>query len=235
MEGDTVHWYISFLWTQEGIVTVLGFLGILYGLAKRSKLLILLASFPVVYGLFISEFTVRNDRTILPLLPYLYVLAAVVVVGAVQWVMSRGLDKKIALAGGGLIVALLAAGPMATTAASAIQATSPDSRLTGVDWIKENIPAGAKVGIEPGSPYLDPEVYLVQSELEIIDHTPDWYVQERYDYLVFAAGMFERFYQDPRLYAGEVAQYDAFFSRFPLVEELDDGSYEVKIYKVIAK
>jgi hypothetical protein len=129
-------------------------------------------------------------------------------------------------------VALLSIVPVNITAASAVQAISPDSRLTGVEWIKENIPAGAKVGIETGAPYLDPKVYSVQPELSIIAHTPDWYVQQHYDYLVFADGMFERFFRAPDLYSQEIAQYDAFFNRFQLIKELNDGGYDVKIYAV---
>jgi hypothetical protein len=43
---------------------------------------------------------------------------------------------------------------------------------------------------------------------------------------------FERFYREPALYSQEIAQYNAFFSRFQLVKELGDGGYDVKIYAV---
>jgi hypothetical protein len=113
-----------------------------------------------------------------------------------------------------------------------VRATAPDSRLTAVQWIKDNIPPGSKVGIEAGAPYLDPRIYSVQPVGEIILHSPDWYVQQKYDYLVFAEGMFGRYYDEPDRYANEVEQYDAFFNRFPLVKAFDDGGYVVKVYKV---
>jgi 4-amino-4-deoxy-L-arabinose transferase-like glycosyltransferase len=232
MEGDTVAWYASFLWTQEGLVTVLGFGGAIYALVRRIKPLILVASFPIGYGIFISAFIVRNDRTIMPMLPFLFILAAALIAQAVKWVTAVGLDRRAAFAGGVVVLALLAIGPVDATAAAAVRATAPDSRLTGVQWIKDNIPPGSTVGIEVGAPYLDPRVYSVQPVGEIILHAPDWYVQHKYDYLVFAQGMFGRFYDEPDRYANEVAQYDTFFNKFPLVKAFDDGGYAVKVYKV---
>jgi 4-amino-4-deoxy-L-arabinose transferase-like glycosyltransferase len=232
MEGDTVQWYTNFLWTQEGPVAVLGWIGAIYALVRRSRPLIIVASFPIGYGIFISSFIVRNDRTILPLLPFLYILAAVVIVDTARWVMARDIERRAALATSALVLVLLAIVPFNMSSAAAIQANAPDSRLTGVQWIGQNIPPGSKVGIEVGAPYLDPQTYSVQPVDSIIAHPPQWYVDQHYDYLIFADGMFGRFFREPDRYAGEVAQYEAFFSTFQLVKDLDDGGYQVKVYKV---
>ncbi len=232
MEGDTVAWYTSFLWSQEGLVTVLGFAGALYAIVRRIKPLMLVASFPIGYGIFISAFIVRNDRTIMPLLPFLFILAAAMIVQAANWVITLGLDRKAALAGGAIVVALLAIGPIDATAAAAVRATAPDSRLTAIPWIKDNIPPAQRWASRPVRHTWTHRVYSVQPVGEIILHTPDWYVQQKYDYLIFAEGMFGRFYDEPDRYAKEVGQYDAFFNKFPLVKAFDDGGYVVKVYKV---
>jgi hypothetical protein len=49
-----------------------------WGLLQRSKSILLAAVFPVIYFAFIARFEVRNDRTILPLLPFLFALATLV-------------------------------------------------------------------------------------------------------------------------------------------------------------
>lgn len=232
MEGDTVQWYLNYLWTQEGPVVVLGLLGALFALISRSKPLLILVSFPVVYSVFISLFVVRNDRTILPILPFVFILAANLLVYVGEWLIARGAERRGVLVSGILVVAILAVGPLSMTANAAAQEVTPDSRLTGVEWIKEHIEPGAKVGIEVGSPYLDPQVYSVQPVGAIIAHTPDWYVHEQYDYLVFAWNMYGRFYREPEKYANQISQYEAFFGKFQLVKQLDDGGYQVKIYKV---
>ena len=101
-----------FGWLPWATVTgaVLGFVGAGYAIVRRVKPLILVASFPIGYGIFISAFIVRNDRTIMPLLPFLYILAAALIVQAVQWAANRGFERRAALAGGALLMALLAIG-----------------------------------------------------------------------------------------------------------------------------
>jgi hypothetical protein len=66
----------------------------------------------------------------------------------------------------------------------------------------------------------------------MIYHAPEWYVEKGFEYLVFSEGMYGRFYREPQRYRGEVAQYDSFFSRFPLVKTFDDSGLEVRIYRV---
>ncbi len=66
----------------------------------------------------------------------------------------------------------------------------------------------------------------------MIDHEPEWYVEQGFDYLVFSEGMYGRFYRDPDRYRNEVLRYNKLFSRFDLVAIFTDGGYEVRIYKV---
>ena len=76
MEGDTLRWYLRYLWDTTAIISILAVIGIGWGVCKRSKNILLLAIFPVTYFVFISRFVVRNDRTIMPLIPFLFLLAA---------------------------------------------------------------------------------------------------------------------------------------------------------------
>jgi len=66
----------------------------------------------------------------------------------------------------------------------------------------------------------------------MIDRTPDWYVANGFEYLVFSQGMFGRFYADPARYGVEIAAYEAFFEQFRPVKSFDDGGYEIRIYKI---
>jgi hypothetical protein len=52
------------------------------------------------------------------------------------------------------------------------------------------------------------------------------------DYVVVSRAMYGRFYRDPDRYAADVAQYDAIFARFELLQEFHDGGLEVKVYAV---
>lgn len=87
MEGNTVSWYLAYLWRIEGPLVVLALLEIVRGLtvrgiARRAREILLLAVFPITFYLFINTFTIRNDRTLLPVLPFVAILAA-------SWLVSR--------------------------------------------------------------------------------------------------------------------------------------------------
>lgn len=235
MEGDTVAWYTEFVWRQEGPVILVGIAGMIFAILARSKPLLIISAFPVVYGLFISTFVVRNDRTIMPIFPFLFILASVVLVQAGQWVIARGWNPRRAYAVGAVVILLLAIEPCGQTIATAMKITTIDSRATGVEWIKQNIPPGSKVAIEVGAPYIDPGWYDVQPIGTIILHEPDWYVDEKFDYLVFAQDMFGRYYREPDRYSWAIDKYEVFFKTFTQVKELTDGGYPVLIYRVDRK
>ncbi len=82
MEGNTLKWYISYLLTIEGPVAFLAILESIRGFSARSKNTLALSIFPVTYFVFINRFVVRNDRTLLPLIPFLFLLAAHFIVKA---------------------------------------------------------------------------------------------------------------------------------------------------------
>ena len=68
--------------------------------------------------------------------------------------------------------------------------------------------------------------------MRIIDHEPEWYIENGFEYLVFSQGMYGRFYLEPERYNMQVSQYDSFFNRFELIMKFIDGDYEIRIYKV---
>ncbi len=73
---------------------------------------------------------------------------------------------------------------------------------------------------------------MVRSVPKIPDFPLAWYVNEQFDYLVFAEGMFGRFYREPQRYAKEISEYEVFFSNLELVRIFKDGGYEVRIYQL---
>jgi 4-amino-4-deoxy-L-arabinose transferase-like glycosyltransferase len=104
MEGNTLNWYLSYLWRVEGVGVVLGgfalvagFLLSLPGLlqkprtasishpgkreasAERFKAWLVVFAFPLLYFTFISRFVVRNDRTLFPVIPFLLLAAALLI------------------------------------------------------------------------------------------------------------------------------------------------------------
>jgi hypothetical protein len=249
-EGDTLRFYLTYLWRNTGLISLLALLSVTRivevgrerskgrRLRVGSRAMLLLAVFPVVYFVFINRFVVRNDRTLMPFLPFLFLLAA----GQLGvWWRWAGLGAKpdARRRRRSIVVALVALAtllpPATLTVTRTAQFAAPDSRETARVWIERNLPPGARIAIEAYAPYVDDERFSVRPVGRIIDHPPDWYREQGIDYLVFAEGMFGRFYNDPDRYTNEVARYEVFFEHFEHFEQLehfDDGGYDVYVYRV---
>lgn len=235
MEGDTLRWYLTYMWRTAGIVYILAALAIVRGIYMRSKEIVLLAVFPIVYFAFISSFTVRNDRTFLPLTPFLFLLAASLFADLFSKAksLSSKLLRRFALSA---LVCLLVVGliiPIRKTIMDTFQLTTVNSREAARVWIDDNLPLGSKIAIESYSPFVEPARFSVQGFGRMIEHDPEWYVENGFEYLIFSQGMYGRFYHESEKYPLEVAQYDGFFNRFELIKTFIDGNYEVRIYRVM--
>jgi 4-amino-4-deoxy-L-arabinose transferase-like glycosyltransferase len=234
MEGNTLRWYLNYLWRTTRPIGLLAVLEILRGIYARSKPTLLLSVFPVTYFLFISRYVVRNDRTALPLAPFLFLLSASLMAhlwGQANASPSRLWAKALSIGLAGLTIAALIL-PASVTLRETRRLAVVDSRETARIWIQDNLPPGARVAIEGYSPFVDATRFSVQGVGRMIDNPPEWYVANSFDYLVFAQGMFGRFYTKPDMYSREVSQYESFFQRFRLLKQFTDGGYEVRVYQV---
>jgi len=237
MEGNALNWYLEYLWKVEGLVSLLAILEILRGFYARSKQTALCSAFPVIYFPFISSFVVRNARTLLPLTPFLFLLASSFLVNLFKkkntWQSNK--LKLVALCAVVVLIILSLIFPFMQTVKDDIQLITVDSRETARIWIANNLPPGAKIVIESYAPYVDPKSFYVHGVYRMIDHKPDWYIDNGFDYLIFGEGMFGRFYREPDKYPKEVSQYEYLFHTFDLVKQFTDGGYEVRIYRVMNK
>lgn len=234
MEGNTLKWYLEYMWQTAGVIYILAVLEILRGIYSRSKEIILLSLFPIMYFAFISSFVVRNDRTFLPLTPFLFLLAAsflAYLISRASELQSKALRKLSISAIACLSITSLIL-PISKTLTDTIQLTTVDSRETARIWINNNLPAGAKLAIESYSPFVDPSRFSVQGFGAMREHGPEWYVEQGFDYLIFSQRMYGRFYREPERYGSEISQYDDLFRRFNLIKTFTDGGYEVRVYKV---
>lgn len=234
MEGNTLKWYLNYMWKTGGGLYLLAFLGVLYGFVLRPKETSLLSIFPIVYFAFISRFVVRNDRTFLPMTTFLFLLAAwflMTIFDKLRKVQIASLQRLFPGVFAGLVIAVLAF-PISKTIADIRNLTTVNSRETARIWIDNNLPPGAKIALESYSPFVNPSRFSVQGFARIIDHEPEWYVEQGFDYLVFSQGMYGRFYHEPERYESEISQYNNFFKRFYLVKQFTDGNYEIRVYRV---
>ena len=235
MEGDTLRWYIAHMGATAGVVYVFSGLEILRGLWARSRPLLLLAAFPLVYFTFIAAFEVRNDRTFLPITPFLFLLAASFLsfaTGHASRIASLTPKHVRAATLAAVLVALFQ--PAGKAVRDTLQLLHSDSRRAARLWIEENIPAGSRIAIEPYAPFLDPGRYAIQAFERLTIHDPDWYASKGFQYVVASEGLYGRFFREPDRYAVYMKEYERLFARLPLVREFPDHGYEIRVYAASA-
>jgi hypothetical protein len=192
-----------------------------------------LAAFAITYFLFISTFRICNDRTLLPVIPCILLMAAMFmeyVFGSEAPFRRIGQSLRYALPLSCLMV--LIAFPLLTTAIETEQLTKIDSRTTAREWINTSLRSQSVVAVESYSPYVDPDRFKVIRSERASEHSPDWYVSQGIDYLVLSEGMFGRYLSPPYEHITETAQYLKLMERFELIKKFTDGGYTVLVYKV---
>jgi len=229
MEGETLAYYIGYLWRSDGFVCALMIVEILRGLLRKSIQVVFLALFPISYFILISIFVVRNDRTLLPIMPFMYVLAASCLVNVSTTLMADrrtklGIATFLAVVGVTTCISLASTISMTESSAALI-----GSREAARVWIQGNLPLGSRIVFEAYSPYVDPQRFELWPVGRIIDHSRAWYLDKRIRYVIVSEGMFGRYFADRNQYAFEVLQYEAFFRESELVARFNDGGYEIRI------
>jgi 4-amino-4-deoxy-L-arabinose transferase-like glycosyltransferase len=239
MEGETLGFYLGWFRNYEGVVVLLALVEIVRGLVLRLKPVILLSIFPVIYFLFINQFIVRNDRTLMPLLPFVYLLGASALASlasvGLPWIGEKwraGARWVVASATATLLILTVAFPLEQALAVTSFRLQGIDSRQQAMRWIEANVPPGSGVAIEAYSPYVDPAKYAVTGVTRLAEHPVEWYIENDLDYLVFSKFTFQRIYNARDRFPEEAKRYDEMFGRFEQVKLFPHGDYEIRIYKI---
>lgn len=232
MEGNSLFWYLSFLWKTESIMFLVSVVAIIYSFLSRKKEHLLISITSLIYFFFIASFVVRNDRTVLPIISLLLVsaLSFIGILYSKIKLITSVLPRRFASLLTILIIIVGMSLPLNQTISDGLSLTKLKSRETSRIWIVNNLPKGSKIGIESYSPYIDPTQFSIQGFGRIIDKSPDWYIENNYDYLIFSQGMYGRFFREPERYSIEVEKYKIFFDKYTLIRKFDDQSNEILIY-----
>ncbi|HLC06224.1 MAG TPA: phospholipid carrier-dependent glycosyltransferase [Anaerolineales bacterium] len=237
--GNAFAYYVRYSWGVEGALLVFAAIELVRGVLAWHKPSILVYSFALPYFIVISSATVRNPRTFLPVIPFLICSAAILattVCGQLSQPSppTRKARTIISLAAS-LVLVLALVFPAARTIQGISRLLAVDSRETARVWISQDLPPGSRLALESYSPYVDPHEFDVNGFFRLIDHSPEWYISNQFDYLVSSQGMFKRFYDEPELYAVEISKYEALFQHFDEVKAFGDGGYEIRIYRTAGK
>jgi 4-amino-4-deoxy-L-arabinose transferase-like glycosyltransferase len=232
MDGNVPTWYLSELWTATGVAAILSVVQIALFVRKRDPAALVLAGFAIPYLIFISTFGVRNDRTLLPVIPCVLLLAAMFMADFSSWLQTIG-HRISPVLRWALLAALgvaLTFSPLRVVLQQTSLLTTVDSRATSREWISSQLPANSVVAIESYAPFVDPSRFRLVRLERAIDPEVEWYFDQGVDYVVLSQGMFGRYFENPQKYFREIGAYFRLMNSLTLVKRFADGNYLVYIY-----
>jgi hypothetical protein len=131
-------YYLNALWQNEPLILLLAIFGTVALFIKKQKdVLLIIYSFIIIYCLAISSISIRTARYLLPIIPFMALMAAYGLV----WLYDRIKYKKII---GGLI-AVLCLLSLYPPLLWDYKFLLPSSRLEAVNWMYNNLPAGESI------------------------------------------------------------------------------------------
>ncbi len=161
----------TIFWGLGPVLEGVALLGLLYSMRQAwrgNKRDLLVLAWVIPYGLIVGSWYAKFVRYVLPLLPFLVLLAAR---WLVPWARHPQVGKRHLARG--LIVLTLVTTTFYALAYMNIY-RQPDTRLQALQWIEENIPPGSTILVERDSTLkfnqLDTRYGLTQYRLKVLDH-----------------------------------------------------------------
>jgi 4-amino-4-deoxy-L-arabinose transferase-like glycosyltransferase len=174
--------------------------------------------FPLVFFWFVSRQTLVYGRYLMPLVPFVCILAAAAVVSGVSLLRRFDIPRAPRTA---LIAALTVAALLPPTV-QAIGWNRMISRTRTVEqaynWIVQNVPKGSKIAIETRELLLAPEAYPTLNVPRLVrDHRSpggyDAFLAQGFEYIVASSGSYGRAFDAPHKYPNEYADYMRLFEQ----------------------
>lgn len=240
VEGQNAFlWYASFLARSEGLLLPLALLEAGRSLLARSQKVLLFLSFPAAYLFLVSFGAVKNDRTVLTIVPFLCMLSGAFLdraIGVLQ-VRMEGTRHATAMSlfSAAFVVVLALFWPSWQAVQVNMRFMHEDVRTTVTQWMEAELPAGSRIVGEYYSPLLVDSAHHFRWVDRAIDQPIEWY-QQNADYVVFVENRYGGFYLDPSRYPAEVGLYESMFTQFTPVREFQGGALgnpiDAMVYRV---
>ena len=174
--------------------------------------------FPIVFFWFVSRQTLVYGRYLLPLIPFVCVLAAAAVVSGVSLLRRFDIPRAPRTA----LIATLTIAALLPPAVQAVGWNVMISRTRTVDqaytWIVEHVPKGSKVAIETRELLLEPESYTTLNVPRLVmDHRSpgeyDAFVAQGFQYIVASSGGYGKAFEAPHQFPEHYAAYMRLFEQ----------------------
>jgi len=196
----------------------------------------LAAAFSLVYFYMISGQRLVWGRYLLPMLPFLCILAAGAVVSLAQWVGRRWPLPHLATATAVVLIVILGATPTINAVNWLRTASRVSTNEQAYRWILENLPAGSRIANETREVLLPVNRYTIEYPRRLIVHNVEHYQQNGVNYLIASSLSFRvAFYDVPPEPAALVAYTELFRRTEHLITFMPSTEHpgpELRIYRV---
>ncbi|AKT42117.1 glycosyltransferase family 39 protein [Chondromyces crocatus] len=216
-EGNSGVWYARYLWLAEGPVVLLGFVGLVWSYVRRSRELTLLSIFPLVYLPLISRMAYRNDRTVMLVLPFLFLFALVALQRLAGWGPSERLQRPARRIGAVALALLSITLPLLAIVDHIPALGMPAPRAQARQWFEDNVPTGQRIALEWHSAVPRRSAHYLVPLRTLSSYDLAWYRENRVSYFISSEEMTDRFYDDPERHADTIARYEALFGQLERV------------------
>ena len=216
--SGTDNWFNHFryLWLQGTgpVALLLGIAGLVLFLCALDPVRVVFLSFPVVYLALYSTQRVHWSDNLMPLYPYLAVLAVHALATVGRTLRPARFPTAGLLAAAGLLAWSVAI-PAATTARLNLNATAPDTGNEARRWIEKRFPRGTAFVAEALGPVPDQRRFKVIVESYLTNRSLDAWRDEGIEYLLVTSDGYGRV--SPEHPRGRA--YARLFEACPLVME----------------
>ena len=237
-------WYLKHLYTVDlgRALALLAAFGMAAGLIsvaaagvrRRGGIGVALAFLlpPLLYVPWLASYPSRAERNLVIVLPFFCLAAAAGLRRVAAWLRPPLLASLFLAGVGGAALAYSLPALLAINA----KLQRPDTRTVALDWVRANLPRGAKIAREEYTPQLQRGEYDVTYLFSLAREPYSQYVAGRVQYLIASSNVYGRAV-DPPYVGGETGRefYRVLFG-LPLLQEFPSGPLSngptIRIYRV---
>jgi hypothetical protein len=152
-------------------------------------------TFPVMYYGYYGAQRINFRGNLIPVYPFLAVLAAYAVVELIEWLGRSPLGRRRFLvpALAAVVLLLVIVPPLRTAIRFDIEATRPDTGTVAREWIDKTFPPGTKFAVERFTAVLDPKRYEIVQESRLVNRSVRSYRDEGVQYLMVSSMAYDRY------------------------------------------
>jgi len=172
-----------------------GVAGLALALYRMNARLAVLLIFPILYYAYYSAQTIPIRGNLIPVYPFLAVLAAYATVELLAWLRRTRLGQRrlVLPAVAAVLLSLMLVPPLRRAVRFDIEATRPDTGTYAREWIDKTFAPGTKFAVERFTPVLDPKRYQIVQESRLVNRSVRSYRDEGVQYLIVSSMAYDRY------------------------------------------